>query len=470
MPRGNKVITREDVWEVRHAEYILRSFGILLHTDTHGWLHYNGAYWQTEGAKAAARQLIRRSLEQRHDEVLKSVTDSDSTVAKMCEPSMANIRAVAEHVADMATASIDTFDASPDELNVANGVLNLQTGALTKHHPSQRFTYCLQTPYNPKANMRPWQEFLAEAVGGGDEVLDMLQKCVGYSLTGHTHEEKLFYVYGPTRSGKGVFTETLLGLLGSALSREVDFTTFTRDRQNDANNFDLAPLKAARFLAASESSRYERLNEAKVKQLTGGNLISCAFKYSDHFNYRPQYKIWLTSNYDVNADPHDQAVWGRIIRLEFPNSHQGEEDRGLKERLRSPEVMAGVLAWAVEGAKRWYQEGITVPGQLQRGLMQAQIELDTVRHWLEERTRMDPECFLSNERIRQSYEFWCHKNGVKPLSMVHLGRTLSRMPGIEQARETGKRGLRGLAFVGSLESLEEEEEWDDKAYVRPVRR
>ena len=46
-------------------------------------------------------------------------------------------------------------------------------------------------------------------------MLNYLQMAVGYSITGHTVEEKLFYLYGPTRSGKGTFMETLLALMFS---------------------------------------------------------------------------------------------------------------------------------------------------------------------------------------------------------------------------------------------------------------
>lgn len=113
--------------------------------------------------------------------------------------------------------------------------------------------------------------------------MDWLQMAVGYSLTGHTREEVLFYLYGPPRSGKGTLTEMILALLGSPLAKEVNFATFTAQRSGDSQNFDLAPLKPCRTVLASESNAYERFNKAKVKMLTGGNEVYCAFKHQTHF-------------------------------------------------------------------------------------------------------------------------------------------------------------------------------------------
>ena len=435
-------IKRDDVEELGQARYIAGKHPTLLHTDAYGWLKYNGTFWDRSQANARVFTTVSDTLETRRKAVRSQTTEE--RIIEACEPSVRNINAIMTHLKAICSTDVEALDAGFDFLNVANGLLDLKTGELIRHTFSQRFTYCLSIPYLETASTAAWETFLMQCVGGGQEVVDFLQLCVGYSLTGHSSEEKMFYVYGPTRSGKGVFTETLLNLLGLPLATEVDFTTFTRERQQDANNFDLAPLKPARFVAASESSKYERLNEAKIKQMTGGNYIRCAFKYGDHFSYRPQYKLWLTSNYDVNADPHDDAVWGRIVRFEFPNSHQGNEDKKLKNRLRTPQNMAGILKWCVQGAQRWYEKGLTIPQVLMQHLDTSRAELDTIAHWLEERIELDDKSFMSNVMIRQSYNGWCEANGVKPFESRQLGRSLARRPGLERAKEEGNRGFMGM--------------------------
>jgi putative DNA primase/helicase len=223
---------------------------------------------------------------------------------------------------------------------------------------------------------------------------------------------------------------------------EVDFNTFTRDRNNDANNADLAPLKAARVVIASESGKYEKLNVAKIKLLTGGNEIRCAFKFRDHFQYRPQFKIWLVSNHDINADPDDDAAWGRLVRIEFPHSFLGQEDKTLKTRMKQPDNLQSVLTWAVQGAIRWYarSEGLVTPEALIQGTQQARSELDLVGQWLADATIDPPNGGRTRNAIAYgSYEYWCEQQGHKPVSGRSFSQAL-RQKGVQPYKTNSERG------------------------------
>jgi putative DNA primase/helicase len=132
------------------------------------------------------------------------------------------------------------------------------------------------------------------------------------------------------------------------------------------------------------------------------------------------------------------------VRLEFPVSHLGEEDVSLKARLRQPEHLAGVLRWAVEGARRWYVEGLEIPAALQAHLAATRDELDTVQHWLEESTLPDATSFLSNDTIRSSYQEWCEAQGFKPMNGMHLSRTITTKEAYTIHKKSGRRGIVGL--------------------------
>jgi putative DNA primase/helicase len=319
-----------------------------IYSPAFGWLAWTGTHWRA-GADAAVllaavKTLKRRrhaAVEAQREDIVKATISNDHRV-KGC---------LTLFQAYVTEADATVFDSDPDLLNCCNGVLNLRTGALAQHCPRQRFTYCLPVEYDPAADMTAWHNFMHQATGGDEALTHYIQECVGYSLTGHTREEKLFYLHGPTRAGKGTFTETLLALLPRPQGVEVDFNSFTAKREADAQNFDLAELKSARLVVATESNRYQSLNPAKIKQITGGNDIRAAFKHRDMFSYRPQFKVWLVSNHEVNGDPDDDALWGRVQVLTFPRSHLGEEDLELKQRLRTPGNLQGVLRWAVEGGR-----------------------------------------------------------------------------------------------------------------------
>jgi putative DNA primase/helicase len=427
-----------------------RYAGRFLYTDALGWLCYTGTHWTPKGAEAAVQRAIVETLTQRIQAAIRSdAPEKHDKLIKFCAPNRQRVQGAMYLLQSLADTDLEAFDTDPDRLNCANGVIDLHTGILLPHDPAQRFTQCTRIAYRPEADAEPFLQWLCATVQGGQETVNWLQMAIGYSLTGHTREEVLFYLYGPPRSGKGTLTEMLLAMLGAPLVKEVNFSTFTAPRSGDSQNFDLAPLKPCRLVLASESNQYERFNEAKVKALTGGNEIYCAFKHRSHFNYRPQFKIWLSSNQPVNADPNDDAVWGRLRIIEFPHSYLGQEDKSLKAAMKSPPVLEGMLAWAVQGAVQWYRLGA---GGLQELACSTRIkteqraELDTVQAWIEECCVLGEQYFTPNRALYPSYRLWCEVTGIEPKKQKGLTQSLERK-GLRKHRTERERGMLGLKIV-----------------------
>jgi len=406
---------------------------VLLHGDeflyvpAFGWLHWNGRCWERDDA--AMTSAIEDTLIQRGQEAIRCKQDRVVDVSKR---NAYRIQGMQHILQSRLIATTDDFDSDPDLLNADNGVINLRTGELIPHVPSQRFTYALAVDYDPTADGSEWEAFIKDAVTPrGEQVdttlIDFLQQAIGYSLTGRTQEERLFYVYGPTRSGKGTFSESLLELIPRPVSMEVDFNTFTAKRDASDQNFDLADMKPSRLVFASESNKYQSLNPGKIKQLTGGNWISAAFKHKDRFSYRPQYTVWLSSNHPVMGDPEDDALWYRVLVVTFPNSHAGSEDTTLKARLKSPEVQRGILKWAVEGAIKWYTSGrLQIPERVNLATKEHRDVLDNIAVWLSEETLEVSGGFTPSSALYQSYEKWCKGNGVEPKKQRELGLSLTK--------------------------------------------
>lgn len=429
-----------------HAKCVLALYpNEFVFNDSHRWLAYNGRYWKREGAERAVERAITNTLQLRQQI---GIAEKNEDLVKKSWAYRRDVVGIREQLKKELAISIemDEFDCDYDALNVRNGVIDLRTGVLTSHSPLKRFTYCIPIDYDPDADQTLWLKFLHEAVEN-PIMVDFLQMAIGYSLTGRTSEECLFYVYGPLRSGKGTLTETLIKLLGKPLAIEGDFETFTATRTGDTQNFDLAPLKPCRFVAASESNRYGSLNPAKIKQLTGGNYIRCAFKHQDHFSYRPQYKIWLSSNHKVNVDVDDDAAWARVHVINFPNSHFGKEDKGLKTRLLSEQNLRGVLAWAIEGAKKWYASpnGLVAPMEVKTATQDHRSELDYIQMYLEDRCTIEPgnkDLYVASSALYSDYKFWCENEGHKPkyqrqftISLTSKGFTTGKeYIGAKQAR------------------------------------
>lgn len=429
----------------------LRHRGRFIYNDAYGWLYNSGTHWMEGGAEAALDRAIVDTLNARIAAAGASgKAEQYASVIKKAIPDSGRVSGAKSLFSSLVYASPSSFDTNPDLLNCTNGVVDLRTGEMRTHSISDRFMHCAPVAYNAGADQSPWLDWLSPTVGA--DVADWLQIAVGYTLTGYTREEILFYLFGPSRAGKGLFTETLCAMLGEPLAKEVNFSTFTAQRTGDSQNFDLAPLKPCRLVAASESNAYERFNEAKVKALTGGNEVYCAFKHRTHFSYRPTFKIWLSSNQPVNADPDDDAVWGRLRVIEFPKCYLNREDKTMKERMRTPAILEGVLAWAVAGAVRWYSLG--APGleeiESSRRLKEAHRgDLDNVKAWLDECCMVGGHGFTANSILYLSYEKWCRENGVEPKRQKGFSQALIRKS-YSEARTTHEgrqmRGFRGIAL------------------------
>lgn len=420
----------------------------------YGWLRWAGTHWETGLAEQDLYAKVTEVLKRRR---VAGVNAEKEAVVRCSKPNTSTIGSTVSLLEKKLEVLVETFDRQPNSINCQNGVLSLQTGELATHESSQRFTYCIKIDYDPSAKSETWDGFIKGVVGGGPAVLDYLQQALGYTLSGQTVEECLFYLYGPTRSGKGTLTEVLLTLMGRPLAAEADFNTLTARRDGDSSNFDLAPLKPARAVFASESERYQRLNPAKVKQLTGGNMVWCSFKHRDHFNYRPQFKVWLSSNWPVNGDTDDDALWGRVRVIEFPNSFLGREDKLLKLKLKQPEHLRAAFAWMVQGAIKWYHapNGLETPAAVTRATTRQREEADAVQTWLDENCEQDPASWEGNADIFANYERWCRANGVEPRQMRNLTASLKSkgyatniLKKNAGAAIKGIQGLRLIARIG----------------------
>jgi putative DNA primase/helicase len=421
-----------------------------LYTKAYGWLANAGTHWTySELAERDVNLAITDTLITRRTIAVRAEAEA---IVKATRSTSKNKASTKEQYKDLVWRDVSTFDSEKHLLNCKSGVIDLRSGKLLTAEASSNFTYCVNAEYQPGARADSWLSFLSGVLKDYDNVAEWFQMACGYSITGFTNEEVMFYLFGPTRSGKGTFTNAFLNLLGSPLAAGINFGTFTARRDGDSQNFDLARLKPSRFIAASESGKYQALNEAVIKQITGNDAISASFKGKDHFEYFPQFKVWLSSNHGVRGDVDDDAFWGRVKVIEFPNSHMGNEDKALKSRMATPEAMSALLAWAVEGARMWYNDphGLKTPSTIAESTAKQRADLDSVGQWLDECAILG-DFETPNVELYASYVKWCKDEGHEPKHSIMFGRAMNKKPGITSIKirkpnQNPARGYHGVAL------------------------
>ena len=189
-------------------------------------------------------------------------------------------------------ATTDQWDRDPWLLNTLSGVVNLQTGKQRDAAPDDYMTKI--APVAPRGGCPRFLTFLRRITGADPELISYLQRVMGYALTGATRKRALFFAYGTGANGKSVLLSTLAGILAD-YHRTAPVETFVVG-SGDHHPTDLAGLRGARLVSASETEDGRKWAEAKIKQLTGGDAISARFMRQSFFNFTPTFKLLIAGN------------------------------------------------------------------------------------------------------------------------------------------------------------------------------
>lgn len=392
------------------------------------WYLWDGRRW-CEDKIDRIYQMAKDTVRAIYDESFKA-DDSDSRTSLARHAVRSESRARIESMVSLAKSEVPIL---PDEIdkdmwffNCNNGVIDLKTGKLKPHKRDYMITKLSSVDYSPKAECPTWHQFLSdifqdEQGNVKQDTIDFLQKAVGYALTGETREQVLFFLYGTGRNGKSTFMNVIKDIFGE-YGKQTNADTFTIKKGDRVNN-DIAALKGARLVAATESEEGARLAESLVKQLTGGEPVQARFLHQEFFEFVPQFKIFFTTNHKPTIRGADEGIWRRIRLIPFTITIPEEKlDKELSQKLRSE--MPGILNWMVEGCLKWQQEGLGVPQEVQEATQSYKNEMDTIGNFLQE-------CCIFNENAKckiadlySTYSYWCSENGEYELTKNKFNRKL----------------------------------------------
>lgn len=318
------------------------------------------------------------------------------------------------------TVNSAVFDQKPWLFNVQNGTINLSTGEICRPQPQDMLTQMAPVTYDPKATCPTWESFLKEIMAGDMAMVEYLQRVLGYALTGDTSERCLFVLYGPTgANGKSTLLETWRALLGD-YARQTETKTLMQSEGERVRN-DLARLQGARFVTAVESKQGHRWDAEVVKQLTGNDTITARYLFKEHFEYRPQYKIFLATNHKPTATGTDNAFMERVRIIPFNvrfEPHQRDKQLGGKLRAE----LSGILNWAIKGCLQWQAQGLGEPPAVQEACAEYHRESDPVQRFLDE--CCNREGTVMSAELYEVYKRWAKAEGEFALSQKKFTQQL----------------------------------------------
>jgi putative DNA primase/helicase len=348
-------------------------------------------------------------------------------------------------------ATIAQWDADPWLLNTPDGAVDLRTGRLREH---RRDDYCTKsTAVAPSGDRPTWMKFLDTVTAGDKELQAYLQRMFGYALTGSVREHALFFLYGIGSNGKSTMMNTVAGIVGDYHST-TSVETFTVTA-GDRHPADLAALRGARLVAASETEEGRRWAESRIKQLTGGDPISAHFMRQDWFTYTPQFKLFFSGNHKPGLRTANVAIRRRMNLVPFNVViPENERDKDLPEKLKKE--WPGILAWMIEGCLAWQEKGLAPPDIVTRATDEYNIG-----SWIEDCCERDPQNFTSSHALFNSWEAWAAPRGQFVGSekwlvgkLEDIGFRKHRMKGGAHRDQRGFLGLRVVDWTAVPPDLE----------------
>lgn len=342
-------------------------------------------------------------------------------------------------------------------LGVSNGVVNLKTGLLRDPRREDLIIKQAFTIYDPNARCPVFLGFITRTMGDKQNLVDFIQRAIGYSLTGETTEQCLFFLYGSGQNGKSTLLNAIKEMLGDYAMQCPAETLMVKQGSGNATN-DIARLRGSRFVATSETEEGRRFAESMIKQLTGQDTISARFLFAEYFEYTPNFKIWLAANHKPVIRGDDFAIWRRIRLIPFTVTIPPEEkDSALPEKLR--QELPGILAWAVQGCLEWQRQGLNPPEEVLNATEEYKNDMDLIGNWLEECCIVTPRVTAKASSLYNSYKQWVEDNGGYPLSSTKFGLKMG-----DRGFKKEKSGTMTYYGVGILEGSDR---WEGNSETRP---
>lgn len=345
--------------------------------------------------------------------------------------------------------------AGPDPANLLampNGILDLS--AVARNDPrclmptDHQFFTTNVAPFDFDPAAPPpasWLAFLRSIWPNDQESIDALQEWFGYLLTPDTRQQKILFLLGPKRSGKGTIARVLRALLGQANVAGPTLSSL-------ASNFGLAPLLGKSVAVVSDARLSGRIDATVIVErllaISGEDAISIDRKFLDAITTKLNTRFVILSNELPNLGDSSGALTGRLVILQIEESFYGKEDLGLLDRLVAE--LPGILLWAIEGWQRLQERGrFTQPASGEEVTADMEDIASPVGAFVRERCELGAGFQVPVTDLYAEWKKWCEDHGRdQPGIMETFGKALRAVaPRVKKARPRAE-GSRAHTYIG----------------------
>ena len=292
--------------------------------------------------------------------------------------------------------SADELDQQPYLLATPTGVVDLRTGECSAGKPEQYLSSPCPTPWTGLDTPCPnFQKFLLTCMADDQEMADFLVRLLGYALLGEKHLHIWAIMYGPlSRNGKDTLMNVIKRVLGKRLHVRIPVAMLVEQKfQRDSSQpqADLMALRGTRIAYASEANSRQALDQAKIKDLTGGGYITArGITDKDMTEWRQSALMLLLTNYLPKINSDDDGFNARTICIEWPvkfvanpvKEYERQIDYNIAQKMEPEE--SGILALLVRGCMDVIANGLRIPEKVLRYTEEQIDSFDDIGKFLKE--------------------------------------------------------------------------------------
>lgn len=408
-------------------------------TPERGWFVWDGCRWLVDDKSLGVTERAKRTALAIFDEV-RTATDRKS-MFRHAQASQSK-RAV-EAMIWLARsepgipARLTDFDADGWLLNIKNGTINLRNGELGPHRREDLISNLVNVPFELGAECELWDAFLWRVTDRNDELYNYLRRFVGYLLVADTSDQSLHFLHGIGANGKTVFCEVLMRVLGDyAITVSPDMIMM---RRHSGIPNDIARLRGVRAALMNETSQGARFDEARLKDLTGGDTLTARFLHQEFFDFPPTHRIVIRGNHKPAISGTDEGISRRLRLVPFTVSiPPDEQDRDLLRKFEAE--LPGILQWAIAGCLEWQRDGLKPPALITEAVRQYREESDTLGRFIEEQCTMRALSQVKSSAFYSTYQRFCEAAGERWIHSKDLPHEMQRR-GFQWKRGTGGQRL-----------------------------
>jgi putative DNA primase/helicase len=409
---------------------------------TRQWMIWNGAYWCADERGVMIKfafNFIREAKQALFD------TGNHSAAGNLSSfESLSKLENLCKLAATDRAVSLFSFDTDPMLLAAPNQWIDLKSGEAFDPDPSILVSKVIATDYYAKSECPNFEAFLGDIFEDDLDLIGYVQRAIGYSLTGSTSEQCLFILIGDGANGKSTFINVINKLLGD-YSKAASSQTLVAKGSSSIGD-DLVDLVSARLISVSETEAGEALAEAKIKQMTGGDVLKGRPLYGSWLEFSIIGKIFLATNSLPQINNTDHGIWRRIQAIPFNRTFTAEQqDKDLGIKLTAE--LSGILNWAIKGCLAWQEQGLNPPQVVLDQVRAYKTEMDSIAQFIEQECSLEADTKYSASKLYEAYRLFCQALGRKPQSTNAFKKALEKLPNVYQHRTSSGMQWQGIQPV-----------------------